>query len=63
MYDVMVYDEEVGQFVPAKDTRGKRIAFSSWSEASDAVYAFTLRNPQRMYKTQFRTVRRKKARR
>lgn len=58
MYDVMVYDEDIGQFVPMK-VGGKRQSYKSWAEASDAAWVFTLRNPARSYKVEYRTARRK----
>lgn len=66
MYDVLVYDEEHGQYVPAKDTlTGRRVSCESWAEAAEKVFQFTRDDPSKQsdYKVHFRTVRRGKVRR
>lgn len=61
MYEVTEYRHDVGQFVPVRDTKNKVLAFDSWREASDVAFGLTLRsNGARVYKVEFRTVRRSK---
>lgn len=62
MYDVVVYDEDVGQFVPVRNPQGKALSYESWSGASDVAFGLTLRDPSKAYKVEYRTVRRKKGR-
>ena len=56
MYDVVVYDEGVHQFVPVRDGKGKRISFDSWADASDFAIAARLAEHGE-YKVEYRTIR------
>jgi|WetSurMetagenome_2_1015567.scaffolds.fasta_scaffold1284150_2 hypothetical protein len=60
MYDVMVYDERLGQFIPVKNEHGKAYSYESWNDAAEHVYALNESSNGNIYKTEYRTTKARK---
>jgi hypothetical protein len=60
MYDVMVYDERLGQFIPVKNENGKVHSYENWTDAADKVMALHRESPGHQYKTEYRTTKARK---
>lgn len=55
MYDVLVYDKELGQFRPVS-----KWGYKTWNEAASAMVNFSMENPDEQYKVEYRRMRRRR---
>lgn len=56
MYDILVYDDRHDDYIPYRDTDGKRLSFEDWAEAAGRATDLTLATGMR-YRVHYRTVR------
>lgn len=59
MYEVWQYDEQLGSFLPVRQN-GKRLGFDGWDEAQNARIELALSNPDKQYKVEYATIRRRR---
>jgi hypothetical protein len=62
MYEVLVYNEDYGSFIPARGPDNKTYRFQSWEDAESVRVELRSLNPGSQYKVEYGTVRPRRGR-